>query len=181
MSYRRDSFIEIKLPKYSLPKVSSSTRTFIFLIFSNRFRSKRMKSLKKTFSEPVFEWNLWALYFKGTSWLSDTALDVCNYLYSHHSIDLWSPHVLIHHPNTSSHISSSSLLRLPDRIYTSSARMRSRCLRQCRSGTRTTPTTSTCPTHGGFSSLWPWKMSKPPGALAGTKCWTSMRWEFSDF
>lgn len=68
-----------------------------------------------------------------------------------------------------------NLSLLPDRIYTLSALMRSKYLQRCRSGTRTTPTTSTCPIQEGSTSPWRWKMLKSPGVLEGTRCWTCMR------
>lgn len=68
-----------------------------------------------------------------------------------------------------------NLCLLPDRIYTLSALMRSKYLLRCRSGTRTTLTTSICPIREGSTSPWQWKMLKPPGALEGTRCWTCMR------
>ncbi|MED6277996.1 hypothetical protein CHARACLAT_019221, partial [Characodon lateralis] len=62
------------------------------------------------------------------------------------------------------------------RIYTSSVLTGSRCLQQCRSGTRMTPTTSTCLTLEGSTLPWPWKMSRQQEASLGTRCWTFMRY-----
>lgn len=108
------------------------------------------------------------LRYRTALWTSPTVYNMSLAIYIHSpNIDLLTGPAGSTCSNPSSLPPVISLPNLPllsDRIYTLSALMRSRFLRQCRNGTRTTPITSTCPTPEGSTLPWPWKMSRPPGA-----------------